>query len=186
MTKKTKINQIPLLPLRDVVVYPNMVIPLFVGRPKSIAALEDSMNINNKKILLVTQKSSEVDDPDPENLYQIGSIATILQLLKLPDGTMKVLAEGVSRAKIINITEENKYFLADYTEIDETLGLNQTQIDAISRTLEDTFSQYVKLNKKVPPEVLSTVSGIDDISKLADSIAAHMTLKLDEKQKVLE
>ena len=129
--------QTPILPLRDVVVYPNMVVPLFVGRPKSIAALENAMNVNNKKILLVTQKSSEVDDPDPENLYQIGSIATILQLLKLPDGTMKVLAEGKSRAKIINITEENKYFLADYTEIDETLGLNQTEIDAIFIILFD-------------------------------------------------
>ncbi len=186
MTKKTKINQIPLLPLRDVVVYPNMVVPLFVGRPKSIVSLEKSMNEHNKKILLVTQKSSEIDDPDPENLYEVGSIATILQLLKLPDGTMKVLVEGESRAKIINISDTDKHLVADYSLIDETLNLNQTQSDAISRTLEDTFSQYVKLNKKVPPEVLSSVAGIDDISKLADSIAAHMTLKLNEKQKVLE
>ena len=186
MTKKTKINQIPLLPLRDVVVYPNMVVPLFVGRPKSIVSLENSMNEHNKKILLVTQKSSEIDDPDPENLYEVGSIATILQLLKLPDGTMKVLVEGESRAKIINISDTDKHLVADYSLIDETLNLNQTQSDAISRTLEDTFSQYVKLNKKVPPEVLSSVAGIDDISKLADSIAAHMTLKLNEKQKVLE
>ncbi len=186
MTKKTKINQIPLLPLRDVVVYPNMVVPLFVGRPKSIVSLENSMNEHNKKILLVTQKSSEIDDPDPENLYEVGSMATILQLLKLPDGTMKVLVEGESRAKIINISDTDKHLVADYSLIDETLNLNQTQSDAISRTLEDTFSQYVKLNKKVPPEVLSSVAGIDDISKLADSIAAHMTLKLNEKQKVLE
>ncbi len=186
MTKKTKINQIPLLPLRDVVVYPNMVVPLFVGRSKSIVSLENSMNEHNKKILLVTQKSSEIDDPDPENLYEVGSIATILQLLKLPDGTMKVLVEGESRAKIINISDTDKHLVADYSLIDETLNLNQTQSDAISRTLEDTFSQYVKLNKKVPPEVLSSVAGIDDISKLADSIAAHMTLKLNEKQKVLE
>ena len=186
MTKKTKINQIPLLPLRDVVVYPNMVVPLFVGRPKSIVSLENSMNEHNKKILLVTQKSSEIDDPDPENLYEVGSIATILQLLKLPDGTMKVLVEGESRAKIINISDTDKHLVADYSLIDEALNLNQTQSDAISRTLEDTFSQYVKLNKKVPPEVLSSVAGIDDISKLADSIAAHMTLKLNEKQKVLE
>jgi len=186
MTKKTKINQIPLLPLRDVVVYPNMVVPLFVGRSKSIVSLENSMNEHNKKILLVTQKSSEIDDPDPENLYEVGSIATILQLLKLPDGTMKVLVEGESRAKIINISDTDKHLVADYSLIDEALNLNQTQSDAISRTLEDTFSQYVKLNKKVPPEVLSSVAGIDDISKLADSIAAHMTLKLNEKQKVLE
>ena len=186
MIKKTKIDQIPLLPLRDVVVYPNMVVPLFVGRPKSIVALENSMNIHNKKILLVTQKSSEIDDPEPENLYEVGSIATILQLLKLPDGTMKVLVEGESRAKIINVSDTDKHLVADYSVIDEKLNLNQTQVDAISRTLEDTFSQYVKLNKKVPPEVLSSVAGIDDISKLADSIAAHMTLKLNEKQKVLE
>ena len=109
MTKKNIKSPIPLLPLRDVVVYPNMVVPLFVGRPKSIVALENSMNVNNKKILLVTQKSSEIDNPEPDNLYKIGSIATILQLLKLPDGTMKVLVEGQSRAQIVNISEYNSH-----------------------------------------------------------------------------
>ena len=187
MTKKNIKSPIPLLPLRDVVVYPNMVVPLFVGRPKSIVALENSMNVNNKKILLVTQKSSEIDNPEPDNLYKIGSIATILQLLKLPDGTMKVLAEGQSRAEIVNISEDNSHLVASYNEINEDSHiLSQNQADALCRTLESTFNQYVKLNKKVPPEVLSSVAGISDVSKLADSIAAHMTLKMDEKQKVLE
>ena len=187
MIKKTDINQIPLLPLRDVVVYPNMVVPLFVGRPKSIAALENSMSENNKQILLVTQKSSEIDNPSPENLYNIGSVATILQLLKLPDGTMKVLVEGESRAEIFEINEENNHLVASYNRINEQANsLAQNQADALCRTLENTFNQYVKLNKKVPPEVISSVAGISDASKLADSIAAHMTLKLDEKQKVLE
>ena len=187
MTKKNITSPIPLLPLRDVVVYPNMVVPLFVGRPKSIVALENSMNVNNKKILLVTQKSSEIDNPEPDNLYKIGSIATILQLLKLPDGTMKVLAEGQSRAEIVDISEDNSHLVASYNEINEDSHvLNQNQADALCRTLESTFNQYVKLNKKVPPEVLSSVAGISDVSKLADSIAAHMTLKMDEKQKVLE
>ena len=187
MTKKNITSPIPLLPLRDVVVYPNMVVPLFVGRPKSIVALENSMNVNNKKILLVTQKSSEIDNPEPDNLYKIGSIATILQLLKLPDGTMKVLVEGQSRAEIVDISEDNSHLVASYNEINEDSHvLNQNQADALCRTLESTFNQYVKLNKKVPPEVLSSVAGISDVSKLADSIAAHMTLKMDEKQKVLE
>ena len=187
MTKKNIKSPIPLLPLRDVVVYPNMVVPLFVGRPKSIVALENSMNVNNKKILLVTQKSSEIDNPEPDNLYKIGSIATILQLLKLPDGTMKVLVEGQSRAEIVNISEDNSHLVASYNEINEDSHiLSQNQADALCRTLESTFNQYVKLNKKVPPEVLSSVAGISDVSKLADSIAAHMTLKMDEKQKVLE
>ena len=187
MTKKNITSPIPLLPLRDVVVYPNMVVPLFVGRPKSIVALENSMNVNNKKILLVTQKSSEIDNPEPDNLYKIGSIATILQLLKLPDGTMKVLVEGQSRAEIVDISEDNSHLVASYNEINEDSHvLNQNQADALCRTLESTFNQYVKLNKKVPPEVLSSVAGISDVSKLADSIAAHMTLKMDEKQKQLQ
>ena len=128
MTKKNITSPIPLLPLRDVVVYPNMVVPLFVGRPKSIVALENSMNVNNKKILLVTQKSSEIDNPEPDNLYKIGSIATILQLLKLPDGTMKVLVEGQSRAEIVDISEDNSHLVASYNEINEDSHvLNQNQ-----------------------------------------------------------
>ena len=182
MSKK----QIPVLPLRDVVVYPNMVVPLFVGRKKSIKSLEDSMNEFDKHILLVTQKSPDVDDPNERELYKIGCLATILQLLKLPDGTMKVLVEGSSRAQINKLTNINDSLCADYTEMLPTDRLPGTHEDALSRTLEDTFNQYVKLNKKIPPEVLSSIAGVEDLSKLSDSIAAHMTMRLEEKQEVLE
>ena len=187
MTKKINQESIPVLPLRDVVVYPNMVVPLFVGRPKSIKALEEAMNNNDKKILLVTQISSDIDDPIPTELYTVGCIANILQLLKLPDGTMKVLVEGISRSKIFNVSDSNSSLYAQYQLLDDTdKGSTLVQEDALGRALEDTFNQYVKLNKKIPPEVLSSIAGIDDLSKLSDSIAAHMTMKLDEKQKVLE
>ncbi len=187
MTKKINQESIPVLPLRDVVVYPNMVVPLFVGRPKSIKALEEAMNNNDKKILLVTQISSDIDDPIPTELYTVGCIANILQLLKLPDGTMKVLVEGISRSKIFNISDNSSSLYAQYQLLDDIdKGSTLVQEDALGRALEDTFNQYVKLNKKIPPEVLSSIAGIDDLSKLSDSIAAHMTMKLDEKQKVLE
>tara|TARA_Y100000768_G_scaffold358526_1_gene314404 strand:- start:477 stop:2873 length:2397 start_codon:yes stop_codon:yes gene_type:complete len=176
---------LPLLPLRDVVIYPNMVVPLFVGRELSIKSLDDSMNNHNKNIVLVTQKSAEIDDPNVKDLYSIGTVANILQLLKLPDGTMKVLVEGTSRVNINKVENNNKLSCTfSYVDIDDSITDNQ--YDALFRTLEDTFSNYVKLNKKVPPEVISSITGIDDLSKLADSIAAHMTLKLDEKQNVLE
>ncbi len=187
MTKKLSQDNLPVLPLRDVVVYPNMVVPLFVGRPKSIKALEEAMNINDKKILLVTQISSDIDDPMSSELYKIGCMATILQLLKLPDGTMKVLVEGISRAKIFNISESDDSLYAQYQLLNDiNKGSSLAQEDALGRALEDTFNQYVKLNKKIPPEVLSSIAGIEDLSKLSDSIAAHMTMKLNEKQKVLE
>jgi len=176
---------LPLLPLRDVVIYPNMVVPLFVGRELSIKSLDDAMNNHHKNIVLVTQKSAQVDDPDFSDLYKIGTVANILQLLKLPDGTMKVLVEGTSRVEINKVENDNK-LSCTYTDIDGGESVNDNQSDALFRTLEDTFSNYVKLNKKVPPEVISSITGIDDLSKLADSIAAHMTLKLEEKQKVLE
>ena len=176
---------LPLLPLRDVVIYPNMVVPLFVGRKLSIKSLDDAMNNHQKNIVLVTQKSAQVDDPDFNDLYKIGTVANILQLLKLPDGTMKVLVEGTSRVEI-NKVENDDMLTCTYSDIIASDSVNDNQSDALFRTLEDTFSNYVKLNKKVPPEVISSVTGIDDLSKLADSIAAHMTLKLDEKQKVLE
>ncbi|MEL0172334.1 MAG: endopeptidase La, partial [Gammaproteobacteria bacterium] len=176
---------LPLLPLRDVVIYPNMVVPLFVGRDLSIKSLDESMNNHHKNIVLVTQKSAQIDDPDTNDLYKIGTEANILQLLKLPDGTMKVLVEGVSRVEI-NKIENNSILTCTYSHLDSENLDNDNQHDALFRTLEDTFSNYVKLNKKVPPEVISSVTGIDDLSKLADSIAAHMTLKLDEKQQVLE
>ena len=178
--------KIPVLPLRDVVVYPNMVVPLFVGRQKSIKSLEDSMNDFDKNILLVTQKSPDVDDPTEKQLYNVGCVATILQLLKLPDGTMKVLVEGSSRAKITKLFDEETSLYATYDSLRPSNQLSLTHEDALSRTLEDTFNQYVKLNKKIPPEVLSSIAGVEDISKLSDSIAAHMTMRLDEKQEVLE
>ena len=182
---KKKYLSLPLLPLRDVVIYPNMVVPLFVGRDLSIKSLDESMNNHHKNIVLVTQKSAQVDDPDANDLYKIGTEANILQLLKLPDGTMKVLVEGTSRVEI-NKIESNSILTCTYSHLDsENIDIDN-QHDALFRTLEDTFSNYVKLNKKVPPEVISSVTGIDDLSKLADSIAAHMTLKLDEKQQVLE
>ena len=182
MTKK----QIPVLPLRDVVVYPNMVVPLFVGRERSIKSLEISMNEFDKSILLITQKSPDVDDPKPSELYKIGCVASILQLLKLPDGTMKVLVEGASRAKVVKLEDKNGSLYANYDEMLPTTQLPVTHEDALSRTLEDTFNQYVKLNKKIAPEVMTSLSGIDDPSRLADTIAAHMVLKMEEKQAILE
>lgn len=180
-----KYMSLPLLPLRDVVIYPNMVVPLFVGRELSIKSLDDAMNNHQKNIVLVTQKSAQIDDPDFSDLYKIGTVANILQLLKLPDGTMKVLVEGTSRVEI-NKVENDNMLTCTYTDIATNDSITENQSDALFRTLEDTFSNYVKLNKKVPPEVISSITGIDDLSKLADSIAAHMTLKLEEKQKVLE
>ena len=176
---------LPLLPLRDVVIYPNMVVPLFVGRELSIKSLDDAMNNHEKNIVLVTQKSAQIDDPEFNDLYKIGTVANILQLLKLPDGTMKVLVEGTSRVEINKVENDNK-LSCTYSDISSSDLTNDNQSDALFRTLEDTFSNYVKLNKKVPPEVISSITGIDDLSKLADSIAAHMTLKLEEKQQVLE
>ena len=176
---------LPLLPLRDVVIYPNMVVPLFVGRELSIKSLDDAMNNHEKNIVLVTQKSAQIDDPEFNDLYKIGTVANILQLLKLPDGTMKVLVEGASRVEINKVENDNK-LSCTYSDISSSDLTNDNQSDALFRTLEDTFSNYVKLNKKVPPEVISSITGIDDLSKLADSIAAHMTLKLEEKQQVLE
>jgi ATP-dependent Lon protease len=182
---KKKYSNLPLLPLRDVVIYPNMVVPLFVGRDLSIKSLDDSMKNHDKNIVLVTQKSAEIDQPELKDLYSIGTVANILQLLKLPDGTMKVLVEGTSRVRIDKV-ESNEKLSCTFLNIDSEESISDNQYDALFRTLEDTFSNYVKLNKKVPPEVISSITGIDDLSKLADSIAAHMTLKLDEKQNVLE
>jgi ATP-dependent Lon protease len=182
---KKDYSTLPLLPLRDVVIYPNMVVPLFVGRELSIKSLDDSMKNHDKNIVLVTQKSAETDNPSIKDLYSIGTSANILQLLKLPDGTMKVLVEGISRVNISKVENDNR-LSCTYSYIDSEESINENQYDALFRTLEDTFSNYVKLNKKVPPEVISSITGIDDLSKLADSIAAHMTLKLEEKQNVLE
>ncbi|MGZ5051149.1 MAG: endopeptidase La [Methylobacter sp.] len=180
-----KNQQIPVLPLRDVVVYPHMVIPLFVGRERSIDALDAAMK-DNKQILLVAQKEAEVDEPDIADLYEVGTLANILQMLKLPDGTVKVLVEGVQRSKVSVYKETESYFSAIVAEIDEVLTLTEQEQDVLQRTVISSFDQYVKLNNKIPPEVLNSLSGIDDPSRLADTMAAHMTLKVNEKQAILE
>ncbi|MEN9502947.1 MAG: hypothetical protein RI964_2232 [Pseudomonadota bacterium] len=177
---------VPVLPLRDVVVYPHMVIPLFVGRDKSIQALDMAME-HDKQILLVAQKSAEVDAPELEDVHTFGTLATILQLLKLPDGTLKVLVEGLERAEIVAIDSEAG-FAAARVEICPSLmsEASARRVDALSRSLVSLFEQYVKLNKKVPPEILSSLGSIEDPVRLADTIAAHLGLKIAEKQKVLE
>ncbi len=175
---------VPVLPLRDVVVYPHMVIPLFVGRDKSIKALEHGMQAG-KQILLLAQKSPEVDDPKESDLYRIGALATILQLVKLPDGTVKVLVEGGDRARILQIND-GEYFSALVTAIRTQGQYDEREMDVLMRSALSLFDQYVKLNKKIPPELLTSLAGIDSPGRLADTIAAHMQLKLDEKQKILE
>ena len=176
---------IPVLPLRDVVVYPHMVIPLFVGREKSILALEAAM-ADNKKILLLAQKNAEVDDPGQEDLYHIGTLSTILQMLKLPDGTIKVLVEGGDRVLVDSLLETNEYYSASTNMLEKSNLVDDREAEVLLRSVLNLFDQYVKLNKKVPPEILTSLSGIDDPSRLADTIAAHMSLKLDEKQEILE
>jgi ATP-dependent Lon protease len=177
-------TRVPVLPLRDVVVYPHMVIPLFVGRDKSILALDEAMR-RDKQILLVAQKQHDVDDPKPRDLYTVGTVATILQLLKLPDGTVKVLVEGVSRAMVENI-DVDAYFTADMTPLPDVEQYEEREMDVLTRSVVSHFEQYVKLNKKVPPEILTSLAGIDQPGRLADTVAAHMALKLSEKQKMLE
>ena len=174
----------PVLPLRDIVVFPHMIVPLFVGREKSIKALEDVMK-DDKQILLATQKNAGDDDPAPENVYTVGTVGTVLQLLKLPDGTVKVLVEGAHRARITGYTENPEFFEAKATPIEEALGDSQEQ-EALSRAVVSQFEQYIKLNKKIPPEVLVSVNQIDDPAKLADTIASHLALKIAEKQELLE
>ncbi len=177
-------SSFPLLPLRDVVVFPHMVIPLFVGRAKSIKALESAMEAG-KSIVLVAQKTAAKDEPAMDDLYRVGSIANILQMLKLPDGTVKVLVEGTQRAKILRVLDQKTHFDADIEPVplDDSFG---HEAEAMRRTLINQFDQYVKLNKKIPPEILTSLAGIDDAGRLADTIAAHLPLKLEQKQKVLE
>ena len=177
-------DALPVLPLRDVVVYPHMVIPLFVGREKSILALEQAMKVN-KQILLLAQKQADVDDPQPKDLYQVGTIATILQLLKLPDGTVKVLVEGTERASVAVLTTGD-YFAAQVAPLGDTEQYEEREMDVLVRSVVSQFEQYVKLNRKVPPEILTSLAGIEQPGRLADTVAAHMSLKLDAKQKVLE
>ena len=180
-----KDSLIPVLPLRDVVVYPHMVIPLFVGRERSIDALDAAMK-DNKQVLLVAQKEAEVDEPDFTDLYEVGTLANILQLLKLPDGTVKVLVEGGQRSKVLRYQETGGFFSAAVEKIDDVFNLSAQGQDVLQRTVINSFDQYVKLNNKIPPEVLNALSGIDDPSRLADTMAAHMTLKVSDKQAILE
>jgi ATP-dependent Lon protease len=179
-----QLQAIPVLPLRDVVVYPHMVIPLFVGRDKSIKALESAMEAD-KQILLVAQKSASEDDPKADDIYRVGTLSSILQLLKLPDGTVKVLVEGAHRARIVHFLPNEEFFSAQIASLD-TPFIEEREAEVLSRSVLNQFDQYVKLNKKVPPEVLSSLSGIDDANRLVDTVAAHMALKIDEKQKILE
>ena len=177
-------GEIPVLPLRDVVVYPHMVIPLFVGREKSIVALDRAMN-SGKRILLIAQQKADLDDPEPDDLYEVGTVATILQLLKLPDGTVKVLVEGSERADVDKLYVAD-HFAADITALGDEDRHDEREVDVLVRSIIAQFEQYVKLNKKIPPEILTSLSGIDEAGRLADTVAAHMSLKLSEKQRILE
>ncbi|RST56761.1 endopeptidase La [Variovorax sp. MHTC-1] len=178
---------LPLLPLRDVVVFPHMVIPLFVGRPKSIKALELAMEAE-RRIMLVAQKAAAKDEPSVEDMFEVGCVSTILQMLKLPDGTVKVLVEGQQRARVNRIDDGETHFSANVTpvEVVEAAAQKGTEVEALRRAVMQQFDQYVKLNKKIPPEILTSISSIDDPGRLADTIAAHLPLKLDNKQAVLD
>ncbi len=173
----------PVLPLRDIVVFPHMIVPLFVGREKSINALEEVMRAD-KQILLATQKDAGDDDPAPDAIFEIGTLATVLQLLKLPDGTVKVLVEGRDRAQILRYTERENYFEAEARILTETIG-EEVEVEALARSVVSEFENYVKLNKKVSPEVISAVSNIEDYSKLADTVAHHLAVRIPEKQEIL-
>ncbi|MEM9303803.1 MAG: endopeptidase La [Pseudomonadota bacterium] len=182
MTEKLNL---PVLPLRDVVVYPHMVIPLFVGREKSIQALDAAM-AQDKQILLAAQRSPETDDPTPDDVYDVGTVSSVLQLLKLPDGTIKVLVEGASRARIHGMQETDGRYVAEVSPIADEEQSGEREVAVTARSLVSLFEQYVKLNRKVPPELLGTLSGIEDPSRLADTIAAHLSIRLEDKQTILE
>ena len=183
-SKLTEQTTLPLLPLRDVVVFPHMVIPLFVGRPKSIKALEAAME-QGKSIMLAAQKAAAKDEPSASDIYEIGCVANILQMLKLPDGTVKVLVEGAQRARINHISDAPTHFIADLTPLDSEVG-DDSEVEAMRRAIVQQFDQYVKLNKKIPPEILASLAGIEDAGRLADTVAAHLPLKLEQKQVILE
>jgi ATP-dependent Lon protease len=177
--------ELPLLPLRDVVVFPHMVIPLFVGRPKSIKALEAAMTAE-RRIMLVAQKAAAKDEPAVTDMFEVGCVSTILQMLKLPDGTVKVLVEGQQRAKVDGIEDGESHFTAHVTPIEVLPAETGSEVEALRRAVMQQFDQYVKLNKKIPPEILTSIASIDDAGRLADTIAAHLPLKLESKQVVLD
>ncbi|WP_091739752.1 endopeptidase La [Phenylobacterium immobile] len=176
---------LPILPLRDIVVFPHQPVPLFVGREKSVRALEEAMRDDGKEILLATQKEKDDDDPKPKAIYDVGVVATVLQLLKLPDGTVKVLVEGRSRAQIVRFTDQADYYEAEITDVEED-GAGTPEADALSRAVIEQFDNYVKLNKKVPPEALAAIPQIEAAGELADRIASHLSVKIAEKQQLLE
>jgi ATP-dependent Lon protease len=179
------IKEMPVLPLRDVVVYPHTVLPLFVGREKSVRALDVAM-AGDKQILLVAQRSPDIDDPQSGDLYPIGTVATVLQLLKLPDGTIKVLVEGTTRAEVIEFSERDGIPAGHVRVLDPIYTRDQREVEVVARSLVTTFEQFVKLNRKIPPELLTTISGIDDASRLGDTIAHHLSIRLQDKQRILE
>ena len=185
MDNKLDSQILPVLPLRDIVVFPHMVVPLFVGRDKSVKALEDVMS-KDKKIMLITQKSAATDDPKKDDLFDLGTIANVLQLLKLPDGTVKVLVEGVSRASINQYTDNSEFLIAEVDTIEENINSDDPNIRGLAKSLTDQFGQYVKLNKKIPPEVVGSINEIDETGKLCDTIASHLAVKLSDKQEILE
>ena len=176
---------LPLLPLRDVVVFPHMVIPLFVGRPKSIKALESAMS-SDRRIMLVAQKAAAKDEPSVADMFEVGCVSTILQMLKLPDGTVKVLVEGQQRAHVNGIEDGESHFTANLTPVEVLAAETDSEVEALRRAVMQQFDQYVKLNKKIPPEILTSIASIDDPGRLADTIAAHLPLKLENKQMVLD
>ncbi len=176
---------LPVLSLRDVVVYPFMVIPLFIGRDRSMQALKKAMDLD-KRILLVTQRSPDVDDPAPADLYSAGTVATILQLLRLPDGTTKVLVEGVERVRVDNYLEQGDYLAAEWSSLEPDQTEDPRAVEVTARSLTTMFERYIKLNRKIPPELLTTMAGIDDNSRLADTVAAHLNVRLEDKQELLE
>ncbi|MGL5286329.1 MAG: LON peptidase substrate-binding domain-containing protein, partial [Aeromonas sp.] len=176
--------EIPVLPLRDVVVYPHMVIPLFVGREKSIRCLEAAME-HDKKVLLIAQKDASTDDPTVEEMFCVGTVANILQMLKLPDGTVKVLVEGGQRARLERMIDDDAYYVGEASYLISD-ALVEREAEVLVRSAIGQFEGYIKLNKKIPPEVLTSIAAIDDPARLADTMAAHMPLKLEDKQKVLE
>ncbi len=184
MLESQRANLYPVLPLRDIVVFPHMIVPLFVGREKSVLALEDVMK-DDKQILLATQKNAAQDDPTTDDIFRVGTIGTVLQLLKLPDGTVKVLVEGGKRAKITSFAENPHFFQATAEAMEEKTGTGQ-EIEGLARAVVQQFEQYIKLNKKIPPEVLVSINQIEDSSKLADTIASHLSLKIADKQQILE
>ena len=183
-TKKSELQTIPVLPLRDVVVFPYMVMPLFVGRPRSIHSLDEAMN-HGKQLLLVSQKQPELEEPGVEDLYDVGTIANIIQLLKLPDGTVKVLVEGQQRAQIYQLEDTGEHFQAQIKPIESTLG-NKKELQVVHKAALDEFQNYINLNKKVQPDILSALQQIENLEQLSDTLASHLPVSVAQKQTVLE